>query len=194
MSTSSQRYKDNVLNLCDLTKEIIVDIQSKGIKTKLQPALIDVGIMILENTSAEQMVEKFISSSHDYCVEYKIENNDPHPYIWEKIRHKEEKFLLENINTILGEMSEDMLQSFTELFVLKDKKNKSVINPKHKEEMWKLIHGMVCITIRYIHEKRKPGDIEKEVDGKIVKSRGYTVAFYSDIKIKSLAQKWELNI
>jgi len=60
--------------------------------------------------------------------------------------------------------------------------------------MWKILHGMVRICIKYIHEKRKPEEIEKEVNGQIVKTKGYTVTYCSDIKIRILLEKWEINV
>ena len=195
MASTSERYKDNLLALCDVTKEIIVHIQKQGIKTRLQPSIIDFGSSIIESSSPESIIDGFIKRSHEYCVKYKIEDgSDPHPYVWEKIRNKEEDFLLNNLNTLFGELSKDTVILFAELFSITDSKGKLAVSSEKKEDMWSLLHGMVRICINYIHEKRKPGEIEKEINGEIIKTKGYTVTFYSDIKVKALTEKWNMNV
>jgi hypothetical protein len=188
MTSSAQRYKDNLLALCELNRDIIVDINNKGIKTSLHPTMISIGMSILEQSDAENIIKGFIHRSHEYSLAMPNENNNNdnklyHPIIWERIRNKDENFLLNNSDSIFGEMSKENIAYFKEIFTLKDHNGNLAIVNKQKEQMWSIIHGMVKICIKYIHEKREPN----------VETKKYTLPFYDTISISKLTKKWELN-
>ena len=156
--------------------------------------MLDIGISILETTNAENVIEKFIKKCDDYSKNNEsVHKDELHPHIWERLKDKDRKFLLDNMSVIFGDEYADKIDMFLEFIETKDKNGKLIVNEDQEEEMWDIIHGMIRIVIGYIHERREPGEIEKEVNGKVIKTQGYTKKYFSDFSIKKLSERWGLT-
>lgn len=146
------RFRDNTIALAYYCRDIIVDAYQSGYTT-IQPAYINLGIVILENEySPDMLINNFINYSYPS---------------WNQILIKDEDFFDKNIFTVFKKWSKEVVNMFRELFYTKKSDGSSLISQEQKEYIWKVFHTLVKISLHYIHESRLP---KRMPDGSIVYS------------------------
>lgn len=194
----AKRFHANLLDLCDLIIETVRWVRDQGITTSLNPDTLAIVKIVVGTWKPDETTESFISKSYNY---------------WEQIRHRDKRFLIENAGVLFAELPGDTVKAFSELInmqrqtsVLKEGKLVTVLEDVIPAEtltsIWELVHSMVRISIRYIHEKRAPTvvvmEVEKVIDGvkKSVKesSLRYTVECFGTISIRKQVELWNVTL
>lgn len=143
------RFRDNTIALAYYCRDIIVDAYQSGYTT-IQPAYVNLGIVILENEySAEKMINNFITYSYPS---------------WNQILIKDEEFFDKNIFIVFKQWSKNVVNMFRELFYTKKSDGTSLITEEQKQYIWKVFHTLVKISLHYVHESRSP---KRLADGSI---------------------------
>lgn len=199
--TPAQRFHTNLLDLCDLLGTTIGWVNEQGVSTNLSP-LMATGVRFYVATwQPDKAIEGFISKSANY---------------WDEIHKRNKQFLVENADVLFAELSDykAQIQAMSNLFAMKRTVNVSqpdgttrtveqyVIPDETLDSIWDILHSMVRISIRHIHERRKPVLVEVEadetVDGKpkkvTKKVPRYSVEYFPEISIKKNVQLWEVKM
>lgn len=166
-----ERIKANLLEIIRLTRDTIRYVSNKGYKIELDPSLCDVAIKILEGVDSHRIVDGFLQRSYNY---------------WDKIKLKDEPFLLANAEILFGELPNNVIQTFVSMMLAKNDEGKSFVPDETKECVWELIHAMIKGAIKYVHESRCP----KEIDGK----KQYTVEFFPKIRVSKEIEIWKIKL
>lgn len=166
-----ERVKSNLLEIIKLTRDTVIYVGNNGYKIELDPKLFDVAVNILNGFNADKIVQGFIERSYNY---------------WDKIKAKDEPFLLANAEILFGELPSNLIQIFTKMMESKNEEGKSYVPDETKECVWDLIFAMIKGAIKYVHESRCP----KEVDGKMK----YTVEFFPKVSIRKQVEIWNIKI
>jgi len=169
--TPVERVKSNLLEIIRLTRDIISYVSQNGYKINIDPNLCNIAVKILENVQASKIVDGFIERSFNY---------------WDKLKEKDEEFLLLNSNVLFGELDQNVISAFASMMKAKDPNGKSYVPDETKESVWKIIHAMIKGSIKYVHESR----CAKEIDGKMK----YTVEFFPKIRISEQVKNWNITI
>ena len=170
--SSVNRFKANAESLAEFIHDLISDCDSKGYK-EINPALIGIGVRVISGMNPSTLIDKFIIKSHK---------------IWDEIERKEEIFFIDHAGEIFGSFAN--LNAFKYLVTLEDKNGTKVVPEDDREYIWGYFHSLVKISIKYIHEMRKPQI--RMIDGteRVV----YTDNFFKDIKLNSHAERWEVEL
>ena len=186
--SSTDKFKSNLLILIDIISEMFEEgYENKVIATdfKLLPLL----KIVISKASSEYMLKNFIRKTHDY---------------WDKIQEKDINFFknlgLELFNLVkdkgveeytkgsddgfLNKISGNHVDLFKELIEGEyelDGEKVSILDDERREDIWKILHSFVKISVVFIHQERKYHD------GK------YTVEFFPNISVKENIQKWEIK-
>ena len=191
LPSPADRFKSNLITL----SEIINDMFEEGQENGLVPSGFNVFIilkLILSKTSSDYMIKRFIKRTSDH---------------WGKIKEKDISYFknigLELFQTIeskgvegfkdeeelskggiMGKLSSDHLKDFKILLEGSyDYEGESIdiFDETRKDDIWKIMHSFVKISLCYIHETRK------QVEGK------YTVEFFPEIQIKQASEDWNVK-
>lgn len=192
-----ERFKANLLTLFG----IIDDMFSEGVSNGVIQTSINILPLIklyIKKTDSDHMIKRFIKRTHKY---------------WDVIRRKDDQYIREKLLDLFNNVQEkgvDSVKNDEELgggaskiasslsgehfVVFKDLLSKSytfegeefyILDSERKEDIWKIMHSFVRISLCYIHQTRKM------VDGK------YTVPFFNEgedeIKVHDLAVEWNVK-
>src|SRR5438093_13422071 len=126
----SDRYRDNLVELCNLTKGIIAEIQERKIEVSLSPLVLDIAIGLINAENSVRIINGFISRSHKH---------------WETVYKKDESFILNNADSLFGEVPQILVNQFSELFILQNGEGELALSPERRNQIWNLLHGMIKI-------------------------------------------------
>jgi hypothetical protein len=136
-------------------------------------------------TFYEEELKEIIKEENKYFNEcYKIIHNfiDKFHKYWDLIYNKDISFIINNKHLLFEHIPEQYVNSFIELFNLKDKKNNKLMNDEKMNLIWRYFTSMVKISIKHIYDERKL------IDNK------FTKVYFPDINIKELIEKWDVKI
>lgn len=176
---TEERFKIVIIDMAQLIRKIVVYVNSKGYKTKLTPQTIDLGTVALNGFSGKKLTHEFVKRS------YKIAPGCETDTYWDKAREKNEDFLHQNLSILFGELSMDLVQDFSDIMKLKDDKGKYVVVDETRESIWEFLQALIKISIRFVHETRKP----ELIDGK----KQYTVEYFSEISVSKQVTLWKIK-
>ena len=186
--SSVEKFKSNLLILIDIVSEMFeegYDNKVIGTDFKLLPIL----KIVISKSPSDYMLKNFIRKTNPY---------------WDKIYEKDIEFFktlgLDLFNLVkdkgveeytkgaddgfLNKISGNHVDLFKELIegeYIVDGEKVSILDDERKEDIWKILHSFVKISIVYIHQERK------YQDGK------YQVEFFPDVKVKSNVSKWNIK-
>lgn len=166
-----ERIKANLLEIIKLTRDTIKYVSNNGYKIDVDPALCDLAVSLLAGWSSEKIVDGFIQRSFKY---------------WPMIKERDEDFLLNNADVLFGELPTNVIANFTNMMKARNEKGESYVPKETKDCVWDLIHAMIKGGIKYVHESRRP----EEVNGK----KQYTVEFFPEIKIREQVEIWKIKL
>ena len=184
-----ERFKSNLLALFEIIDEMFKEgLDNNVIKNNIN--ILPLIKLFIKKTPGEHMVKRFITRTNKY---------------WEIIKNKDDDYiknsLLDIFNNVqdkgMGAVKEDedmkgdnkLVNSLSKdhFVVFKDLLSGSytyegdqydILDSDRKEDIWRIMHSFVKISLCYIHNGRKwVGD-------------KYTVPFYDTIKVKELAGEW----
>lgn len=138
----------------------------------------------LDEGQCTLMIEKFIIKSSAY---------------WPQIKDKDVKFLIENASVLFAELPEQYIKGFCQLFDMSDKQGNPMVSEDRISEIWDFLHAMIRISIRHIHETRRPKEVEvisKDDNGENVKSKvvQYTQEYFPTLSVRNLVETWQVKI
>ena len=191
LPSPSERFKKNLMIL----SEIINDMFEEGQENGVVPSGFNVFAilkLILSKTSGEYMIKRFIKRTNKH---------------WEQIKEKDLNYfknigleLFQTIETkgvegfkdeeeisstnLIGKLSSGNFKDFKTILEGSyeyEGDTIDIFDDTRKEDIWKIMHSFVKISLCYIHETRKP------MEGK------YTVEFFPEIQIKQAAEEWNVR-
>lgn len=190
-STPQSRFKDNMIDMIEFCRTMVVDLTKRKYSV-VNPKLIEIGGAYLkENFDDISLIEGFIFRSVKH---------------WDKIKDRDENFFIQHSNAIFGEkIPIDIIKMFTNLFTMKDNTGKPVLHQDDRDIIWEYFESFVRISIKFVHEKRRPFSTEKEkvvTDPetgetktiKVVVPEYETKAGTSDINLVVLAKRWNVEL
>lgn len=145
--------------------------------------------MLILNSSCEKMVINFIKKTHTHWdklkekdIEYFKEMglgffNIVQDKGLDEFKEGEASGFLEKIKGSHIESFKKILESSYEI----DGETFEIFDEEKKEDVWKILHSFVRISIVFIHEKRG------YMNGK------YTNEFFPEIKVKQNTEKWNIK-
>lgn len=183
------RFKSNLLTLFDIINEMFEEGLANGV-IKQSINILPLIKLFIKKTSSDHMIKRFIKRTNEY---------------WDIIKKKDDEYIKEKLLGIFNDVQEngvdavkkdEELQGDNKLInslsgdhfvVFKDLLSKSyqydgeeiyVFDDERREDIWKIMHSFVRISLCYIHKVRK------EIDGH------YTVPFHNELHVKDLAKEW----
>ena len=184
-----ERFKLNLLTLFDIVNDMYEEGQENGV---IESKFNILGLMklFIKKTPSDYMLKRFIKRTHEH---------------WDKIYDKDEDYFkdmglqlfsmmqdkgvdafkseeeIQGDNKLMSSLSGDHVSTFKNLLSATydyEGEEIDIFDDERKEDVWKIMHSFVKISLAYIHESRKPvGD-------------KYSVEFFPEIKVKSSAEKW----
>ena len=174
-----ERFATNVGDVSDLVHELTDKCWRNGNK-QINPTMIVLAKAYLSSFNKIDLIETFISHSHTY---------------WEEIRLQKENFFIEHSSDIFGKLPVDSgnIDAFKMLFASKDKDEHGdlLINEEDREAIWEMFGSLVKICIKYIHRIRDC-HLEENKDGKMVPRYRYNR--FPEIKVREHAKKWDITL
>jgi len=187
-----ERFKSNLLALFDIIDEMFKEGADNGViqnSINILPLI----KLFIKRTSGDHMVKRFINRTQNY---------------WDIIKRKDDEYIKERLLDIFNNVQEKGVDAVKEdeefkddcgdnklinslskdhFVVFKDLISGSynyegeeyrIFDDDRKEDIWRIMHSFVKISLCYIHNGRKwVGD-------------KYTVPFFDTIKVKELASEW----
>lgn len=152
------RFFTNAQGLFDLIYELVTDAYKRGL-INIEPELVKfAGRVIFTALDRKVVIHNFIKRSY------------PH---WDKIMNKDEKFIIENANTVFVGLPLDKVNAFKDLFT-----NPDALTEDDKDAFWDYFESKVRISIIYLHENP---NLVSELLG-------------SNIEVKKLASIWKIKL
>jgi hypothetical protein len=112
------------------------------------------------------------------------------------VKVHDEDFFIKHSNEIFAGLPETVVSNISKIFSLKDAAGEYLIEKPDRENIWKFFESFVKISIKYIHEKRKPYAVS-EIDAKgepCVVDRYGEHFMTSEIKLKHIAEIWGVKL
>lgn len=182
-----ERFHHNIIELGQVIHDLVEKVNSKGHKI-INPEVVNFAVCILSKLNHVSVIDTFIrKSSYD-------EEGNPVPFkehCWTKIRARDRKFFLENAGEIFSNLPSNRVDAFGRMFSLKDEDDNPVVPKEDEDEIWEYFESLVRISIKYVHQKRKPKLIRRGTE----EIRRYEVStFFSDINIAHHAENWSIEL
>jgi len=193
-----ERFKKNLLTLFSIVDDMFCEGVSNGV-IKNSINILPLIKLFIKKTSSDHMIKRFILRTHKY---------------WDIIKRKDDNYIREKMLDIFNNVQENGMESVgrdeefkgesgsklanaisgEHFTVFKDLLSKTyqyeneefyILDDERKEDIWKIMHSFVRISLCYIHQTRKM------VDGK------YTVPFFNEgeneIHVSELAKEWNVK-
>ena len=186
--SSQERFKSNMEILLD----IITEMFEEAIENNLiedNTGLFNLVKLMIRNCSCEKMINNFIKKTY------------PH---WEKLRDRDLEYFKsmglelfnvvqdkgidhykdDNTKDIFSKIKDSHLESFKKILESSYEQGGSkveIFDDEKKEDIWKIIHSFVKISVVYVHDKRN------YKDGK------YTSEFFPEVKVKENITRWGIK-
>jgi hypothetical protein len=198
MDTSPEdRFKTNLLILF----EIINDMYEDGINNEVIESRINVLPFIklyIKRTSSDKLIKKFIKETYQFWDKIKLKNDiyfkEEGLKLFSTIEEKgidsikeDEEFKKDN--NLTKSLSTDHVVIFKKLlegsYVFEDE-NIDVFDDERKEDVWRVMHSFVKISISYIHETRKMVKDDERTS--------YRIPFMDEIHVVDMATEWKVKL
>lgn len=168
--SSSERYKNNLLVLVDIFKEIYDEGSKHSVIDSNQSALFFLMKTYIKSCDSDKLINKFIRKSNLY---------------WDKIYDKDieyfkvmglnflticdekgiDHFKEEDNSTLVKTLSKSHLDDFKNILSSSykdtDGKDVDLLDEEKKNDIWNIFHSFVKISICYLHENNVYPEINK---------------------------------
>jgi len=155
--TPADRFRANMIIMYNVLHDILSECKQRK-QNVLDPRLAKLGFDgLLKKYTPQQLVEHYISESLPY---------------WQEICNRNEDFFSEHadniFNSLLSEFSSLGVSGtiFHDLLTAKDRRGK-IVTDDDKNCIWDLLQSFIKISIKHVHETRKP--FSRVKDGKTQK-------------------------
>lgn len=171
--SDEERFSRNIIDVVRVIKELITICYSEG-KTLIKPSLITLAQAALESYDKNALIENFISFSFKF---------------WDQILNKEDRFFIDNSESIFAGLPVNHVNAFRELFEVKED-GKCIITDDEKNCVFLYFISFVKISLHYIHKKREPVIVIKN-DKKI---KLWKNKYKSEIRLVHYAKLFDVNL
>lgn len=170
-----ERFARNAVIMAQLVHESILHLNRAGFDT-INPSIVGMASTIIAGIEKHSLITGFIEASHDKC--------------WDRIKHRDERFFIENASDIFKVLPMDKVNLFRDLFMATDKNGKSIISDDLKMQLWDLFDSQVKISIKYVHKGRNPYSYS---NGSSI-SNAYGRSFLDEVNMAHHAPTWNLEL
>lgn len=164
---TSERFKNELLSLFQILREIIENANSNGIETNLSPLKISFGSNLLSMIDSEDIIRQYIDRS----------NKD-----WNQIKERNIQLVKEKLPSFFS----DTLKSYVEE-VVQFIGNEKIVTPAILDKLWCGIRDLTVIAIKHIHHKR---GMKLDESGKQI---GYANNYFPDISVRISREMFEIK-
>jgi len=131
--------------------------------------LVDLGFSCIESLDKDELIMGFIDKTHS---------------LWKEISQgRNLQAMLEKSFILFGDIGEDKINEIARLVTIQDSKGGEDV-----EQAWKLLEGLVKISIKYVHEQRGPMTTK---DGKQMYK---DPVFMSNIDVEEFAKCYKMKL
>ena len=174
-------FYQNFEVLLTFATDIINFVNEQGVETEITPEVLNAGSMYVKFLDKKNIINGFIMRSYNY---------------WEKIKDRDEDFLMTNCSVLFNELDESYIEDFNRLFSLKKDDGDFVLPKETRDSLWDILVEMIKCCIKYIHNERgftvyDPPKYIKATDKYIHK--GYSKSFFPEIKLSSEVVRFEVE-
>ena len=135
-------FLENVKGLADVLVDLISGIRKRGMATVLEPEVITMGKMIVDNLDAAFIIDKYIQYSHTG---------------WEQINKRDREFFTSDQGSaIFRGLPGGVVNEFKALNTLKDEKGNFALTDTDVSDLFSYFEAFTKIAISYIHKGRVP--------------------------------------
>lgn len=182
-----ERFKANVVGLGDLILEIVKEVNDKG-HFVVEPAVVNLTVRVLERLPSKAIISTFINKSNT-AADGNVFSLEKH--CWSKIRSRDRSFFVENAGEIFNGLPVERIDAFSKMFSAVDENGKPIVPEEDEEEIWEYFESFVKISIKYIHENRKPVAIRTGTE----ELRKYQdESFFADVNLLDHADNWNIAL
>ena len=186
--SSIEKFRTNLMILIDIVSEMFEEgYENKVIKTdfKLMPIL----KIVIKKVPGERLLKNFIKKSNCYWDQILEKDTDYFKNLglelFGMVKDKGiEEYTKDTDDGFLNKISGNHVDLFKELMegeYEQDGEKVPILDDERREDIWKILHSFVRISVVYIHQERK------FQDGK------YQVEFFPEIKVKENVFKWKIK-
>ena len=185
--SSVERFKSNMIILVDIIEEMFTEgYENKVIATEFK--LLSILKIIIQKVNGEKMLRNFIDRTHEHWERIREKDIDYFKNLglelFNVVKDKGVDSYKEDDNAFFKGLSDSHIDLFKELLegeYVVDGEKVRILDDERREDIWKILHSFVRISVVYIHQSRKH-------DGK-----GYTVKFFPEIKVRENVERWEIK-
>lgn len=145
LKPASERFKGNVHALSYKITQLLNQLISKGdFEPKGNDRIIILAIPeVIRNQDSVNLIENFIRKSYPF---------------WNQIKERDLNFFVDNADEIFMLKDSPLTNKnlFSELFTSVNDEGKALISEEFLESVWNNFTANVKISLKYIHENRKP--------------------------------------
>lgn len=182
-----ERFKANVVGLGDLILDIVTEVNDKE-HFVVDPVVVNLAVRVLERISGKAIISTFINKSNTNA-DGKVFSMEEH--CWSKIRSRDRSFFVENAGEIFSGLPVERVDAFSKMFSAVDENGKPVVPEEDEQEIWEYFESFVKISIKYIHENRKPVAIRTGTE----ELRKYeNESFFVDVNLLDHADSWGITL
>lgn len=173
-ANEEEKFSAIINELVKYTHSIICKYYKLGYKS-IDPKFIEMASAILTKWNKVHLIHGFIAHTFVY---------------WDQVLKREREFFIKNAGSIFADMPTSHVNSFSELFSLKDSKSQDgyLINEKEAEPFWQSFTAMVKVSIKFIHRIRKP----KQTKTSDSVTNSYMNKYFNEIDLANLAVRWNV--
>lgn len=142
MTAPEERFRKRLLELGDYIHDLISYCWTNNYKL-VDPCVVKLALDAIATYEKSFLIETFIKYSQIH---------------WEKIRLKDERFFIEDFESIFHFMSQEKLQKmdlFKRLLELKKNNGEPALGKAARNAIWMMLHILVKASIEYLREHRE---------------------------------------
>lgn len=167
MDSAPQRFASNIRGATQKIVQYLTPMYEKGL-ISFSPQLLLYAVEMLEGQGKERLLDGFIEATYT---------------VWDQAQRKDMDFFREHACDIFNDLPKDKVKIIVDVMEMKDPDGNKYITDEMMDEIWKYVFNFVKISIKWIHEKREPGD-----DGK------YNSEFMNQVDVAGQAKKWNVKL
>ncbi len=185
--SSVERFKSNMVILIDIIEEMFTEgYENKVISTEFK--LLSILKIIIQKVAGEKMLRNFIERTHHHWN--MIQEKDIEYFknlgmeLFSIVKDKGLDSYKDDDNAFFKGLSDNHIDLFKELLegeYVVDGETVKILDDERRDDIWKILHSFIRISIVYIHQSRRH-------DGK-----SYTVEFFPQIKVRENVEKWGIK-
>jgi hypothetical protein len=171
----TERFSETIGELSVFIVDLVTEVEKNTGHKTVDPKLIKLASFMIGAIDKNELIEGFIGHSYLH---------------WEQIRLQNRDFFAENGADIFKNLPMKEVDNFKRLFTTKDRTGEFLVCGDNSDILWEYFGALVKMSIKYIHEKRKP--FTSIDDGKEV--HDYSVSFMDNVNVENCVGLWKIKL